>query len=213
MPTSLKLKLFFVSCLALLGLYAISPSIIYFSLPKETRNDEGKFLASIPSWLPKKHVKLGLDLQGGVQLVLGVTTNEAVDNKIARIATEVSEWGNEEGFPLKSAFVIKGKRILRVEFKDKKPSDFNKKFKDEYASFVQAGSGDTYNDYQFDEDELERIKKSALEQAERVIRNRVDKWGVSEPIINRRVDGSILVQLPGFKSPEKAKECWVELRS
>ena len=71
---------------------------------------------------------------------------------------------------------------------------------------MQVARTDTSIDYQFEEDELKRIKDSALEQAERVIRNRVDKWGVAEPLINRRVDGSILVQLPGFKNPEKAKD-------
>ncbi|MDE3268698.1 MAG: protein translocase subunit SecD [Pseudomonadota bacterium] len=213
MPASLKFKLIFIAALSLLGLYAVSPSIIYFSLPKEIRNDEEKFLANVPTWLPKKHVKLGLDLQGGVQLVLGVTTSEAVDNKIARIATEVSEWAEQEGIAIKSAFGLKDKQTLRIEFNASEPEGFNRKFKDEYFNFmqvdrgaVQGDSGATYIDYRYDDEEFKRIKDSALEQAERVIRNRVDKWGVSEPIINRRIDGSILVQLPGFKNPEKAKE-------
>lgn len=206
MSASLKFKLLFIAALSLLGLYAVSPSIIYFSLPKEVRNDEEKFLASVPSWLPKKHVKLGLDLQGGVQLVLGVTTSEAVDNKIARIATEVGEWASKEGLAIKSAFGLKNKQTLRIEFDGSEPEGFNRKFKGEYFNFVQSERGNNYIDYQYDDEELKRIKDSALEQAERVIRNRVDKWGVSEPIINRRIDGSILVQLPGFKNPEKAKE-------
>ncbi|MCX6124553.1 MAG: protein translocase subunit SecD [Proteobacteria bacterium] len=58
----------------------------------------------------------------------------------------------------------------------------------------------------FKVDQIQTIKSSALEQAERVVRSRVDKWGVTEPIINRRADGSILAQLPGFKDPAKAKE-------
>src|SRR5207302_1060489 len=47
---------------------------------------------------------------------------------------------------------------------------------------------------------------SAIEQAVKAIRNRVDKWGVSEPTIAKRGDTSILVQLPGYSNPEKAKE-------
>ena len=206
MPTSLKWKMLFIVALSLLGLYATSPSIIYFSLPKEVRNDATEFEKRIPDWLPKKHVKLGLDLQGGVQLVLGVTTAEAVDNKISRIATELLRWATEEKLAVKTAFAIKGKQTLRVEFTGNEPDDFGVKFRKEYPSFVQVDREDNYLDYQFNEDELDRIKKSSLEQAERVVRNRVDKWGVTEPLINRRVDGSILVQLPGFKNPEKAKE-------
>jgi len=45
-----------------------------------------------------------------------------------------------------------------------------------------------------------------VEQAEKTIRNRVDKWGVTEPDIKRKANNQIQIQLPGFKDPEKAKE-------
>lgn len=206
MPAALKGKLLFITCLALLGMYAVSPSIIYFSLPKEIRNDDQEYQRRVPEWLPRKHVKLGLDLQGGVQLVLGVTTEEAVDSKIARLATEVTRWAEDNELKIESAYSIKGQQRLRIDWQGEQPDELSAKFRKEYPSFVLAERGDSYLDFQFEEDELQRIKDSALEQAERVVRNRVDKWGVTEPLINRRVDGSILVQLPGFKSPEKAKE-------
>src|SRR5438270_12334915 len=53
---------------------------------------------------------------------------------------------------------------------------------------------------------VKQLKDSAIEQAVKAIRNRVDKWGVSEPTIAKRGDTSILVQLPGYSNPEKAKE-------
>lgn len=206
MPAALKGKLLFITCLALLGLYAVAPSIIYFSLPKEIRNDDAEFQRRVPQWLPRKHVKLGLDLQGGVQLVLGVTVDEAVDNKIARLATDVMRWSEDEKLGLRSARALKQQQTLRLEWQGERPDNLSAKLRKEYPGLMQSDRGDDYLDFQFEEDELERIKNSALEQAERVVRNRIDKWGVTEPVINRRVDGSILVQLPGFKNPEKAKE-------
>ena len=206
MSAALKGKLLFISCLALLGMYAVAPSIIYFSLPKEIRNDEAEFQRRVPQWLPRKHVKLGLDLQGGVQLVLGVTTNEAVDNKIGRLASDVMRWAEDEKLSLKSARALKQQQTLRVEWQGEQPDNLSAKLRKEYPGLVQSERGDNYLNFQFEDDELERIKNGALEQAERVVRNRIDKWGVAEPVINRRVDGSILVQLPGFKNPEKAKE-------
>ena len=206
MSAVLKGKLLFISCLALLGMYAVAPSIIYFSLPKEIRNDDAEFQRRVPQWLPRKHVKLGLDLQGGVQLVLGVTVDEAVDNKIGRLASDVMRWSEDEKLALKSARALKQRQTLRVEWQGEQPDSLSDKLRKEYPGLMQSGRGDDYLDFQFEEDELERVKNSALEQAERVVRNRIDKWGVTEPVINRRVDGSILVQLPGFKNPEKAKE-------
>ena len=180
--------------------------IIYFSLPKEIRNDDAEFQRRVPEWLPRKHVKLGLDLQGGVQLVLGVTLGEAVDNKIGRLASDIMRWSDDKQLGLKSARALKQQQTLRIEWQDEQPDNISGKLRKEYPGLMQSGRGDNYLDFQFEEDELERIKNSSLEQAERVVRNRIDKWGVTEPVINRRVDGSILVQLPGFKNPEKAKE-------
>mgnify|MGYP000609921172 CR=1 FL=1 len=50
-------------------------------------------------------------------------------------------------------------------------------------------------------------------QAEKVIRNRVDKWGVTEPDIKRKANNQIQIQLPGFQDPEKAKELKLEPRA
>jgi preprotein translocase subunit SecD len=56
------------------------------------------------------------------------------------------------------------------------------------------------------DDAIKQLKEGAVDQAVKAIRNRVDKWGVSEPTIAKRGDSSILVQLPGYSNPEKAKE-------
>ena len=49
-------------------------------------------------------------------------------------------------------------------------------------------------------------RSKAVEQAEKTIRNRVDKWGVTEPDIKRKQNTQIQIQLPGFKDPGKAKD-------
>jgi preprotein translocase subunit SecD len=56
------------------------------------------------------------------------------------------------------------------------------------------------------DDAIKQLKESAVDQAVKAIRNRVDKWGVSEPTIAKRGENDILVQLPGYSNPEKAKE-------
>ena len=45
---------------------------------------------------------LGLDLQGGIQLVIGVDTKGAIDTKLARIGIELKEWGKEQKIPIKN---------------------------------------------------------------------------------------------------------------
>ena len=85
---SLKWRFFVVVALTLGAVYASAPTFIYFGQPKEVRNDEATFLKAVPDYLPKSHVELGLDIQGGVQLVLGVETKGAVDTRLGRIAVE-----------------------------------------------------------------------------------------------------------------------------
>jgi protein-export membrane protein SecD/preprotein translocase SecF subunit len=205
---SMRWRLIFVAILTVWAAYGVSPSIIYFSLPKEVRNSGEELAKRIPDYLPKNHVKLGLDLQGGVQLVLGVNTDNAVDNKLGRIGTEAQRWAGDSKIGLEKAYVLKGKQRLRLELNGEQDvGDFKSKLKEEYPGLEQVERDGQVLDYAYNEDQIRRIKQSAIEQAERVIRNRVDKWGVAEPLINRRrADNSVLVQLPGFKDPGKAKE-------
>lgn len=204
----LRWRFVFIGLLTLVAAYLVSPSIIYFASPKEVRNSDEEMRKRIPSWLPKKHVSLGLDLQGGVQLVLGVNTDSAIENKLTRIGTEAQRWSDDNNIGIAKAYVLAGKGQLRIELKNGVDAgQFRDKFRNEFPGFKQVAKNDLAIDYAFDDDQLKRIKQSAIEQAEKVVRNRVDKWGVAEPSISRRqADNSILVQLPGFKDPGKAKE-------
>ena len=53
--------------------------------------------------------------------------------------------------------------------------------------------------------EMEYLKKMAVEQAIETIRNRIDEFGVSEPDIRLQGENRILIQLPGIKDTNRAK--------
>lgn len=196
-----------VAILTLLAAYAVAPTLIYFSQPLEVRNDEEAFKAKLPKFLPEDHIKLGLDLQGGVMLVLGVSTDDAIANRLGRTSVELTRWAKDNELSVETAYVEKGKdRLVVLLAEGQDPGDFNEKFGQQFPLLVKDTREERKLSYVYRSNELDRIKKSALEQAERVVRSRVDAWGVSEPMINRRADGSILVQLPGFRDPSKAKE-------
>ena len=56
------------------------------------------------------------------------------------------------------------------------------------------------------EAEIKRIKDSAINQALETIRNRIDQFGVAEPLVQRQGLKQIVVQLPGVKDPKLAKD-------
>src|SRR5512143_1440782 len=82
---------------ALFSLYQLVPSWFYFKLPPDQRNGEA-YDQSVPKWGPtaKKHLNLGLDLQGGIHLAMGVDVDKAVKAKVARRADEVASWLKEK---------------------------------------------------------------------------------------------------------------------
>ena len=203
----LRWRSILVVALTLISIYSLIPTYYYLRESPELRNDAEHMAKVLPSWLGKTHLNLGLDLQGGVQLVLGVNLEQAVENRLGRMATEIGRMADEQKLGVKASYVIKGQARLKVEFADDANQEkFREEVKKNYFTLESVKREDKSTEYVFKSEQIASIKQSAIDQAERVVRSRVDKWGVTEPVITRRADGSILAQLPGFKDPQKAKE-------
>src|SRR5437660_12668129 len=72
------------------AIYALVPSWTYFRLPTDQRNETSVFEKARPKWAPARHLNLGLDLQGGIHLVMGVEVDRAVREKAVRRAEELA---------------------------------------------------------------------------------------------------------------------------
>jgi preprotein translocase subunit SecD len=79
---------------------------------------------------------------------------------------------------------------------------------DNFPIFVEKESAGSINTvgWELREPETKRIKDSAINQALETIRNRIDQFGVAEPIVQRQGLKQIVVQLPGVKDPKRAKD-------
>src|SRR5438093_3294715 len=81
------LRLFIVLAVCGFGAYLLYPSYFYYSrATDEQRENNAKFCEALPSWLSCKKFNLGLDLQGGVHLVMGVKVDRAVEQRADRLA-------------------------------------------------------------------------------------------------------------------------------
>ncbi len=206
MERSWYMRLGLVLAVVFGAIYFLVPSFVYFSLPSDVRNDKEAFEAALPSWAPTKRINLGLDLQGGVHLVLGVDLEKAVKDKVVRRGDELRTFAADKNLAFESIKPDRAREEITVSFASVEDADaFASASRDYFGDMRRAGSGTT-NRYAFDSEYIKRFKEGALDQALRTIRNRIDKWGVSEPTIAKRGSDGILVQLPGFKDPEKAKE-------
>jgi preprotein translocase subunit SecD len=196
-----------IVAVALMSLYQLVPSWFYFKLSPDVRNTE-VYDASVPGWAPsaKHHLNLGLDLQGGIHLAMGVDVDRAVKAKIARRADEIGDFLKNKKVELTSAGTAAGG--AHVEIKAADPVAVKTAVLDAYGEemFAPGGAPDGAVRFGFKDRVIADFRTKAVEQAEKTIRNRVDKWGVTEPDIKRKANNQIQIQLPGFKDPEKAKE-------
>ena len=199
----------FVVLVALFSVYRLIPSWYYFKLPADKRNG-AEYESSVPKakWAPDpaKHLTLGLDLQGGVLLSMGVDVDRAVKAKLARRADEVGDFLKDKKVPVSSDGLSPSGDAIEIKSTD--VAQVRRVVLDQYgAEMVQvSGAPEGAAWFGFQVAVIRDFKKKAVDQAEKTIRNRVDKWGVSEPDIKRKSDNQIQIQLPGFKDPDKAKD-------
>jgi len=157
---------------------------------------------SVPSifqtkWGPK--VTLGLDLQGGLHLLLGVKTDEAVVSRIKSIASSVKHYTEHNEILIDSLTVTESAvTFTLLDHDDAK--NVTKLFADMKGVKVDTKS-DTYT-LTLTPEEIAKTKEQAVSQAIEVIRNRLDQFGLSEPVVARQGQDKILVELPGIKTQE-----------
>ncbi|MEE9615291.1 MAG: protein translocase subunit SecD [Thermodesulfobacteriota bacterium] len=165
-----------------------------------------KFAKSLPSFwadnIPK--IVLGLDLQGGMHLVLDVDQDEAVENYTGRLAEAIEALFKKEGTPFTS---IKSKGASGVEVAYAgDDTAIRELIGDEYPLLDAPTAEEGRLLFSLNEAEVRRVRDWATTQALETIRNRIDKFGVTEPLIQRQGERELLIQLPGLKDPERALE-------
>jgi preprotein translocase subunit SecD len=196
-----------IAGVALLSVYELVPSWYYFRLPPDKRNGP-EYEVTVPGWAPsaQRHLNLGLDLQGGIHLAMGVDVDRAVKAKVARRADEIADFLKEKGIPVAAARTTPDG--VRVEIETSDPKRAEEIVVDQYGAEMNApGSAPAGKAwFAFRSRAVQEFQAKAVEQAEKTIRNRVDGWGVKEPDIKRKAGNQIQIQLPGFKDPDKARE-------
>jgi preprotein translocase subunit SecD len=149
-------------------------------------------------------IVLGLDLQGGMHLVLDVDREKAVENYTQRLTNSVEAVLKKMGIPYGSV-AREGQSGLAITYLDEgAKGSITGLINDEFPVLGSPGVGEGRLLYSLPDSEVERIKDWAATQALETIRNRIDKFGVTEPVIQRQGTRELVIQLPGLKDPERA---------
>ncbi|WP_307983697.1 protein translocase subunit SecD [uncultured Helicobacter sp.] len=157
---------------------------------------------SIPSFFhtqgPK--INLGLDLQGGLNLLLGVEVEEAIKSRYSSIASSIDYATNQKSILL-SGLQAQDNNV-QFELID---SDDTKDLLTilEGMRGVKFDSSDNHYIITMTTQEQDEVRKQAIEQAISTIRNRLDQFGLGELSVTQQGKNNILVELPGVKSMQE----------
>lgn len=160
-------------------------------------------------YLPSNRIRLGLDLQGGTHLVMSVDLEKALQNSIDHTLDEIKREAGDKKISIDSAERKEARLLVRVGSGDTR-TGLEDLIKDSFPnlrivdSSTQAGV--TTVELALTAIEERRLREFAIEQSLETIRNRIDQFGVSEPIIQREGTQDLLIQLPGIQDPQRAKE-------
>jgi len=201
-----------LACIILAGIYVVPT--ISGTVPEDPDKPEGKRMSTLPDWWPKrdKRVSLGLDLQGGMYLILSVDTEKAVLYSAERMTQSLRKRLEEEDIGVTSVHMIEDTQNIALQVE--KPGDLGAakdEILDYFGNVLKPVTGvlsaeqtaDTFA-VSFRSDHMDNIKERAVSQAVKTLRNRVDEFNVREPEIVKQGENSILIQLPGLKDPERA---------
>jgi preprotein translocase subunit SecD len=155
---------------------------------------------------PRESINLGLDLQGGIHLMLGVEVDKYVTGQTERAAEDLKNALERKGVAVKRV-VREGLSTVVVELASATNWNDALTVAAELGSFEVGQRDEKAGRFTLvmRERQLAQLRDDAVRQAVETIRNRVDQFGVAEPTIARQGDNRILIQLPGVQDPDRAK--------
>ena len=163
---------------------------------------------TLKKYLPSDKIHLGLDLKGGMHLLLELDTVKLMQNMIDRKFSALKDAMIRDGIRF-LALDKQGNTLsvsVRAEQKDKLYNLIGRDFPDLKAGDTKAEGDILRLTFLLPDKEVAGIKENAVRQALETIRNRIDQFGVTEPVIVQQGESQILVQLPGIKDPQRALE-------
>jgi protein-export membrane protein SecD len=201
-------KIFLVVAISVLG--------ILLALPNTLSTNA---LNSLPSWVPKQQINLGLDLQGGSYMLLSMETKALLEDRLESLRGDLRRQFRENKIGYTGLRATKS----HVRVKIRKPDDFDKALtlvkamRQPLQSTVLGGS----SGFDFDisnerstgvliitptELAISQRLKSAMDASIETVGRRINNLGTTEPIIQRQGLNRIIVQVPGLDDPQQLKD-------
>jgi len=188
LPRRLKQTMKTLNFRVILFLFALIFGVV-FSIPSLTQSESGK------------KITLGLDLQGGLHMLLGVKSDVAIESRTKSIAASIKYLFDDEEIIFDDLRMVDGKKVTFELLDQDDVAKAKALLKKEIEGTVLSENGLKFT-LQMTPEEIERTKQNAIKQAVDTIRNRLNEFGLAEPTVAKQGEDKILVEVPGIKTQE-----------
>ena len=189
------------------ALYLLLPTYLRFQygkqIPKVVKSDDPWYYRLLPS----ETLKLGLDLMGGLHLVVGIDFEEVHKDAVSKLKNQLKEIVEREKIEGVTFEITNDQRILVHYQTDEQWKKVDKLIGQELGQYIDF-IGQTKNVASLQMTTLyeTEVRKRAVDQSLETLRNRIDEFGIAEPTLQRQGDEKIMIQFPGIKEPGRLKE-------
>lgn len=161
----------------------------------------------VKKWITDTRLNYGLDIQGGLQIVMGVDVENVVAESTQREVRSIESVLLKEGAmaTLSAPNAKKGEILILPSAgnEEKIKTAMDRDYGTMFQLITSDASGLTYR---YIDSYMIEYRNRIIQQAIETIRNRIDEFGVAEPSIAKQGEDRIMIQLPGMANAERAKE-------
>ncbi len=176
-------------------------SFVLMALPtflsEETRN-------SLPDFMPKRSVNLGLDLQGGSHLLLEIDYDAYLREQLNNLSDDIRNKLREEKIGYRGLTQVDGKVKFSLRELPKEGQDISAVLR-KVEPDLEIVAEELDYEVNFNERWIQRTRQQVIDQSLEIVNRRVNETGTKEPIIQRQGTDRILLQVPGLADPEHLK--------
>jgi len=204
MPKNWKWKTSALLGLVVLSFYLLAPTLLGFKQYTDSKDLTAPWYVNL---FPEKGINLGLDLQGGLYLEFEVELADALENRIDILADNLQREFKSEKIQFNSIKQNIDNNTVEINTNSALERDAALAYlrKNYSQVLIEQRNTDVNSASLALTSERERLLKEQIaKQALERVRNRIDRYGVAEPSIQKLGSDRIAIELPGIKDPERA---------
>ncbi len=152
-----------------------------------------------------KPVNFGLDLKGGIEIILYPEIDKALKSQYEKYAESIENLLEKNGYPV-LGYKVSPKGIEFQLLETPQKDTLERLFEKNFGSIFEITLNGNKLFVKLKDKYLKRFKETIIEKTIEVLRKRVDNLGVAQAVVTRLGDKYIYIELPGVLNPKKAKE-------